>query len=233
MNLSKRLKAVASMVTKGNIVADIGTDHGYIPIYLVKNNICPSAFAMDINNGPLVRAKEHIRVEGLEDKIEIIKSDGMKELAGRKADTAVVAGMGGELICKILEESPVLEEMKELILSPHSEISRVRECIIKKGYCIVEEKMVVDYGKYYSIIRAVRGKSEVYNRFDYIFGKKMFETNDAVFYEYLQGMCNKYKRIIDLLDKNESGVSKRNYELREMLKDCETALIKFENRRSQ
>lgn len=227
MNLSNRLETVASMVTKGNIVADIGTDHGYIPIYLVKNGICPTAFAMDINDGPLLRAKEHVLEEGLEEKIKLIKSDGMKELKGQKVDTAVVSGMGGELICKILKESPVLAELKELVLSPHSEVAKVRECVIKNGYSIVEEKMVVDYGKYYNIIRAEKGISEDYTGFDFIFGKKMFETKDAVFYAYLREMRNKYKGIIELLDKNERGVSKRNYELRRMLKDCEAALQKF------
>lgn len=227
MNLSKRLEAVASMVTKGNIVADIGTDHGYIPIYLVKNGICPAAFAMDINDGPLLRAKEHILEEGLEEKIELIKSDGMKGLKGHRADTAVVAGMGGELICKILEESPVLEEINELVLSPHSEVAKVRECVVKKGYCIIEEKMVLDYGKYYTVIKATKGESESYSKFDYEFGKKMFETKDEVFYEYLQMLCNKYKGIIELLEKNEKGISKRNSEIREMLGDCEAALRKF------
>lgn len=227
MNLSKRLEAIASMVTRGNIVADIGTDHGYIPIYLVKKGICPRAFAMDINKGPLLRAKEHVIEEGLQEKITLIQSDGMKGLEGRRADTAVIAGMGGELVCKIIEESPVLEELEELILSPHSEIAKVRECIIKKGYRIEQEKMVVDYGKYYNIIRAVRGESEKYTRFDYIFGKKMFECRDDIFYEYLLGLCNKYKRIIEQLDKNEKGVSNRNDELEEMLKDCQTALQKF------
>lgn len=228
MNLSKRLNVVASMVTKGNIVADVGTDHGYVPIYLIKNGICPVAFAMDINEGPLERAKEHIIMEGLEGKITLIRSDGMKGLAGEKVDSVVVAGMGGDLVCKILDESPVISEIKELILSPHSELSKVRKNIMEKGFVITSEKMVKDYGKFYNVIKAERkDKKEEYSEFEYEYGKILFETKDKVFYEYLLNLRDKYRSIIKQLNENEKGVSKRNYELRAKLDDCERAIAKF------
>ena len=94
MELSKRLMAVACLVTPGNRLADVGTDHGYIPIYLIKENRIPHAIAMDVNRGPLLRAQEHIRMEGLEERIETRLSDGMKMLLPTEADTVVIAGMG-------------------------------------------------------------------------------------------------------------------------------------------
>lgn len=228
MNLSKRLGTVASMVTRGNIAADVGTDHGYVAIYLVEQGISPAAFAMDINKGPLERAKEHIAEAKLEDKITLIQSDGMKGLEGHKVDTAVVAGMGGILICKILKESPVMGGLKELVLSPHSDVDKVRKCVMEQGFNITDEKMVEDYGKYYNIIKAEKSEDlEVYTDWDYKFGKLMFRNKDEVFYEYLQKLHKKYTDIIELLNKNESGVSKRNYELREMLKDCEKAITRW------
>lgn len=228
MNLSKRLSAVASMVTKGNILADVGTDHGYVPIYLVSNGICPKAFALDINKGPLERAKEHIEEEGLEEKITLIQSDGMKGLAEKKAESVVVAGMGGELVCKILEESPVLDNLKELILSPHSEVSKVRACVMEHGFMITSEKMVEDYGKFYHIIKAEKtGEKETYSQWELTFGRKLFENHDAVFYEYLLKLRDKYRNIIHLLDEKEKGVSSRYEELREMLNDCEYAIQKY------
>ena len=101
--LSKRLEQVASMVTKGNIIADIGTDHGYVPIYLVEKGICPKAYAMDINQGPIESAIKNIENYGLSEKIQAIKSNGLEKLEPEKADTIIIAGMGGELIVNILE----------------------------------------------------------------------------------------------------------------------------------
>ena len=104
MELSKRLKAVAELVTPGMRLADVGTDHGYIPIYLTEAGVIPSAIAMDINKGPLERAKEHIREHGLEGKIQTRLSDGLKNLQMNEADCMIAAGMGGGLVIRILSE---------------------------------------------------------------------------------------------------------------------------------
>ena len=98
MKLSHRLETIASFVPKGSIVADIGTDHGYIPIWLLQQKIAVKAIAMDIGEGPLKRAREHIVLYGLEDLIETRLSNGLSGLYPKEADTVVIAGMGGELI---------------------------------------------------------------------------------------------------------------------------------------
>ena len=90
MELSKRLQTVANAVTPGSRVADVGTDHGYVPIYLVERGLCPEAIAMDVNEGPLARAEEHIRAEGLSDRIQTRKSDGLAALAPEETDAVVV-----------------------------------------------------------------------------------------------------------------------------------------------
>ena len=100
--LSERLRAVADLVDDGMVVADIGTDHGYIPIALVQEGRCPRAVAMDINIGPLDRARAHIQAAELSEKIDTRRSDGMKELKAEEADCAIIAGMGGALTIKIL-----------------------------------------------------------------------------------------------------------------------------------
>ena len=124
--LSERLRAVADFVDDGMVLADIGKN-GYIPIALVQEGRCPRAVAMDINAGPLARAREHIAAAGLLEQIGTRRSDGMKELAIGEADCAIVAGMGGALTIRILEESrAVAESMKELILQPQSELFKVR-----------------------------------------------------------------------------------------------------------
>ena len=103
MQLSKRLSAVASLITEGSRLADIGTDHGYVPIALVENGSIPSAVAMDVNKGPLERAQEHIREKHLEDRIKTRLSDGVKALEEGEADAVLIAGMGGMLVIRILD----------------------------------------------------------------------------------------------------------------------------------
>lgn len=153
MKLSKRLEMIASLVTEGSTVADIGTDHGYIPIWLVSRGICPRAYAMDVRKGPLARAGEHVREYGLEDQITLRLSDGLRELKPGEADTVVIAGMGGQLICRILEEGrPVWKTTKRFILSPQSELTEVRRYLERNGFVVFREEMLEEEGKYYVIM---------------------------------------------------------------------------------
>ena len=142
MELSKRLTKVASLVTEGASVADIGTDHGYIPIYLIENNIAARAIALDINKGPLERARMHIVGHGLKGQIETRLSDGLKEVEPGEVDTMIAAGMGGGLVIKILREGkPVVDTLKSCILQPQSEIHRVRRYVAENQMKIVAEEV--------------------------------------------------------------------------------------------
>ena len=117
MQLSDRLQAVASMVTENSRLADVGTDHGYIPIYLCEMGKIPSAIAMDVKKGPLLRAKMNIERYHMQEKIRIRLSAGVLKLNPDEADSVVIAGMGGTLVMKILEEGKkVLVDVKELVL---------------------------------------------------------------------------------------------------------------------
>ena len=134
MQLSKRLSAVAGFVTPGNRLADVGTDHGYVPIYLVETKKIPSAIAMDINEGPLLRAQQHIRDAGLGEYIQTRRSDGADALRPGEADTLILAGMGGPLMERILTQGRlVLEDCREFILQPQSEIREFRKYLQMNG----------------------------------------------------------------------------------------------------
>ena len=123
VKLSKRMQAVAAMVTFGGMLADVGTDHGYIPIALMEQHRIRGAIAMDINEGPLTRAKEHISSAGLEEYIQTRLSDGVQALNVQEADSSLIAGMGGELVAHILGEGEeVSAAAAVLILQPQSEI---------------------------------------------------------------------------------------------------------------
>ncbi|MBO6016283.1 MAG: SAM-dependent methyltransferase [Lachnospiraceae bacterium] len=155
MELSIRLKSVAEMVTPESRVADVGCDHGYVSIYLVRNGIATHAIAMDINAGPLASARQNVEREGLAAYIETRRSDGLKMLESGEADTVICAGMGGRLTIRILSEGDVLAKgVRELILQPQSEIGLVRKYLYENDFVITAEKMVIDDGKYYQMMRA-------------------------------------------------------------------------------
>ena len=154
MELSKRLNAVASMVTSGHVVCDVGCDHGYVSIFLVKTKKCPRVYALDVRKGPLERARKHIEAYACTDYIELMLSDGMKEMPAGIADTLVCAGMGGKLVIKIISDSmEKVRGMKELVLQPQSEIGLVREFIRREGFVLADEDMVAEDGKYYPVLR--------------------------------------------------------------------------------
>ena len=142
--LSKRLQAVADLVTPGMRLVDVGTDHAYIPIYLTQNGLVPSAIAMDINKGPLERADTHILEHGLDGKIVTRLSDGLVNLKMEEADTMIAAGMGGGLVIHILNEDPAkTRSLKELVLQP---IPTEQKGLYAEGVPAAEEEL--EYGKY-------------------------------------------------------------------------------------
>lgn len=160
IHLSKRLTALANMVTDGNRLADIGTDHGYIPIYLCQTGKIPSALAMDIGKGPLRQAQTHIAEHGLSEQIKTRLSDGMAALQFGEADTILIAGMGGGLVMKILSEgAEKLTGKEELILQPQSEIALVREFLRVRNFQILNEDMILEDGKYYPMMKVSQQKA--------------------------------------------------------------------------
>ena len=217
MELSKRLKAVAELVTPGMRLADVGTDHGYIPIYLTEAGVIPSAIAMDINKGPLERAKEHIREHGLEGKIQTRLSDGLKYLQMNEADCMIAAGMGGGLVIRILsEERDTAGSLKELILQPQSEIDSVRKYLTEEGYRIVAEDMVYEDGKYYPMMKAVpcmAGAGEIpYSEEELEFGRVLLQQAHPVLGQFLEREMEIQNRILSALESQESVRAKKRME---------------------
>ena len=209
MELSKRLEAVADMVTPGMRLVDVGTDHGYIPIDLVRRGVIPSAIAMDINEGPLQRAKEHIREHGLEDKIQTRLSDGLCNLENEEADCMIAAGMGGGLVIRILSDSfDTASSLKELILQPQSEIASVRKYLYEQEYCIVEENMVLDDGKYYPMMKAVKCKKDEaispYTEEELEYGRLLLKNAHPILKEYLKREIEIQTKILQTLEKQKS-----------------------------
>ena len=189
VQLSNRLLAAAGMVTKGNIVADIGCDHAYTSIYLCQAGIAPKVIAMDVNKGPLVGARAHVEEAGLASQITIRLSDGLQKLAPGEADTVLLCGMGGLLMIKILSDFPeATASLKELVLQPQSEVGEVRMFLHKQGYEITKEHMLKEDGKFYVMMRAVKSTApQAYEtECDYLYGKLLIEEKHEVLLEYLE-----------------------------------------------
>lgn len=224
--LSKRLQMAASLVTRGYRVADVGTDHGFVPIYLVKMGICPSALAMDVRVGPLERAKEHIEAYGLEEKIQTRLSDGLEKLQKGEADSVVIAGMGGPLMVRILQDGQaVLEEVEELILSPHTEVERVRRWLQEAGWYIKEEHMLQEDGKYYVFLKAVHGVGDYESQNDFCFGKRLTETREAVWEQSMTVKLEKLRKVErQLAAQDTAGARARLEEVQEQIRQMETTL---------
>lgn len=154
--LSERLRAVASMVTPGSRVCDVGCDHGFVSIWLVEQNVSPRVLAMDVRVGPLGAAGRHVAQRGLESLIETRLSDGLHNYEIGEADSLICAGMGGRLMMRILgEEKAKTDSFTELILQPQSEIMQFRRWLREQGLRITDEKMVEEDGKFYPMMRAV------------------------------------------------------------------------------
>ena len=224
MELSKRLYAVAGLVTEGASVADIGTDHGYVPIYLMKNGIASKVIAMDINKGPLERATLHIAESGMKDVIETRLSDGLTALKAGEVDSIVIAGMGGPLMIRILSAYPeVTASAKELILQPQSEILEVRRWLYQQGYEIVEEHMVYEDGKYYPMFKAVKNpQAKALSYLEYKFGRLEVLKEKEVLKDFiLRELANK-QQILQKLQEEQTEKSKdRAEEMKQLIKELE------------
>ena len=155
MDLSKRLKAIAGMISPGSRVADIGTDHAYLPIVLVGDQTAVSAIASDISPASADKARQAVIAAGLSDRISVRQADGLDGIQSGEADTVVISGMGGPLIISILASSGMLlREMDQIIVSPQSEVAMVREWLSENGFEITDEKIVRERGKFYMIIKS-------------------------------------------------------------------------------
>ncbi len=228
IELSKRLQAVADLVSPGMRLADIGTDHAYIPIYLMENEKIPQAIAMDINKGPLERAEEHIKAHGLEHQIQTRLSDGMAKLQAGEADCAVIAGMGGALMIKILEEGrETAFQLQELVLQPQSELEKFRIYLLENGYRVLAEDMVYEDGKYYPMMKVKPGEmtGESWKPEELEYGKYLLATAHPVLKQFLEREIQICHGVLESLAKQDTErAKKRRREMEEQIQHVQYIL---------
>lgn len=212
--MTPRLLTVAKMVKNSKTLADIGTDHAYIPVYLVMNDIIDSAIAMDINVGPLNKACENIDKFSLKHKIKTRLSDGLSELEDGEADTVVIAGMGGVLINKILEnDKERLSSVKTYILQPMTAIYETRKYLAENGFSIIDEALAKEEDKIYTIIKAEKGNMNISSEIGYYVGDCLTRNKDQYLNEYLDGKIYEYEKAVSSMKntKNEEAKKKAVY----------------------
>lgn len=193
VQLSGRLQALADMVTPGNVVADVGCDHGYLSIYLLERGIAPRVIAGDVRKGPLSAARAHVEERGLSAYIETRLSDGLEEYAPGEAQTLICAGMGGRLMQRILLQHPdVTGAFQEMILQPQSELGLFRVFLREQGFVVTDENILCEDGKYYFVFRAVPEGSVAAaecgrpDRLGDKYGEKLLESRHPVLKAYLE-----------------------------------------------
>lgn len=187
--ITPRLQCIIDHIT-GKIVADIGTDHAYIPIKLIENNIAEKVIASDIKKGPVEIAKQNIKKFGFENKIEVRLGSGLSVLKKNEADTIIIAGMGGEMIEKILrEDKETAKSASLLILQPMNSQYELRKFLINNGYKITGEDIAVEGFKVYNILIAEKGyQNKFQNDIEYHIPKYLYN------HKYFKNLYDKKKR---------------------------------------
>ncbi len=156
MHLDRRLQAVAALVRPGSRLADIGTDHAYLPVALVQAGVCPSAIASDIGAGPLEVARQSVTAAGLTETIALRLGDGLATVTPGEVEDIAIAGMGGETIAAILQATPWVKDSKlRLILQPMTRAEDLRRWLLQKGFTVLEEHLVEDGRHLYPVLAAV------------------------------------------------------------------------------
>ncbi len=218
MQLSVRLSALVQYVPEKSRVIDVGTDHAYIPIYLIQTGRVLSCLATDINAGPLKKAAHNIEQHGA-CHIRLMQTNGLEGVTREDGEVIMISGMGGYLIIDILERaSHLLEGVERLILQPQQDIEQVRRYLHQKGFRIEDEDFVIDDDKYYTVIVAVPGK-EIYEAgYDYKYGKCLIQKKHPLFKQWLIQKEAKIMEIAASLEGISSeSVIKRKQELNKEL----------------
>lgn len=222
-NLSERLLKIAELIPPCNVFLDVGTDHAYLPVYLLKKGICKKAIASDVKDGPLKSAEKTAALYSVSDLTDIRKGSGFETVSPKEADAAVVAGMGGILIKELMLSSfETVKQLKTLILQPMTAVSELREFLYESGWSIKKEYLAKEGFKIYHILDVEFRKSAPLSRVELFMGKDLLESADPLCREYISRQIKKLKAEI-------SGLSKgKNVDLK-LLSEKKSLLLDIEN----
>lgn len=224
--LNSRLKTVADFVAPNSIVADIGTDHGYLPIELIKSGKCTKVIAGDVNKGPYLAAKRSVCRADLLSKIDIRLGSGLSILQKDEVDIAVFCGMGGNLIRRLLMDEPVIvSSLKGLIFQPQQGYSILRHYIYEINWHIADEALAKEDGRIYQIIYAVPGQEPLPDEIELEIGPVLNRKRPLLFAEMIAEFIDKANRSLYGMEKSETAKDSRRYiDLRNYVQKLEALL---------
>ncbi len=227
LQLRPRLKAIAHMIAPCNCMADIGTDHGYLPVWLCLEDRCKTAIAADINPSPLARAEETVRRFGMLDRISLRLGGGAEPLSPGEADTIVIAGMGGLLIGEILKADPeVFGQAKQILLQPMSSIPELREQLYSMGYSIQNESLVPEEEKLYHILSVEKiPEVEEFAPIDFVLGRQLCKTQPEHFPRYLAAQKERFSRKLAGMQAGKASDTRAMEKTKEILHRIEELLL--------
>ncbi len=213
MDLSKRLLEIISFVGENSkVVADIGTDHGYIPVYIIQNNLSQKVIATDISPASLNKTITYVNSLYLNDKIDTRFGDGLDVIKPNEVDTVIIAGMGGVLISKILDNNKeVCNTVENFILQPMVASRELRQYLVENGYEIVDESLAKEGRRFYEIIQAKRGKGNIHKDLHYDISHKLIEKDHPLIREFIGFKINEIEEILSKLglDDTDKTVERR------------------------
>ncbi|WP_371370672.1 tRNA (adenine(22)-N(1))-methyltransferase TrmK [Sporomusa aerivorans] len=197
MKLGQRLQTIANMVPTGVTIADIGTDHAYLPIYLMQQKITASAIAGDVHHGPYLSAQGAVAAYHLDHAISVRQGNGLEVLRPGEADVAVIAGMGGANIIEILSARPeVTATLKRLILQPMIAASLVRTWLYVNNWIIIDEQLVQEEGKLYQIIAAEPGEMQPVEPILNEIGPLLWQTKPPLLKQHIQELIDHLRNVV-------------------------------------
>lgn len=215
---------------KCDVIMDVGTDHGYIAIELIKRNLADKVIASDINKDPLNKAKLNVSLEGLSNKIELRLGGGLTPVKDKEVNGVLIAGMGGNLIRDILENDiKKVKNMDYLVLQPAQNPEVLREYLYISDYEIIDEDVCFDEGKYYEVFK-VKYKENNSTKLENIFyevSPMLLNKKSDVFKDYLYEKIDKYKKVKSFIKDNTEHALSRKKELDSKIEIMENLLKKF------
>ncbi len=201
MKINDRLKTIGDLADANSFCLDVGCDHAFLDIYLVKRGDNINAVASDVAEGPLEQARKNIKAEKLDKKIEVRLGNGL-DTYSEEIDTVIISGMGGRNMIGIFKNNrEVLDKIKTIIISPNNYQSDVKKYLVNNGFYIEDEVMVREKKFIYQIIKFYRGKKK-YSKKDMFFGPVFLQKKDKLFHEYYGRELKSREILMDVLPKN-------------------------------
>ena len=210
MALSPRLHAIAALVPVGSAVADVGCDHGYLPVWLLQQGISPFVIATDVAAGPLEVARRSARNAEIYTEISFRLADGLSAVSPFEVEVIVIAGMGGETISSIIAAASWLSEgAHRLILQPQSKVPELMEFLAASGYRVLDQHLVEDGGRLYTIIEAAPGYMDLPRGETCYIIPRLLERGDPLLERYLTEIIEKLHRVLRGLARSADGAERR------------------------